>query len=264
VTTLAGTVVEFLRVDPETPRAHAAMEALRHALPSTMGILRTVSYAGGSDWLLLWGPGEARRLLATRRQVATGGRAIVFDLAYWSRQRKVRVSIDAPHPQAWVMRQPRTPARLLLDCPPRGSLWQSDGPILIAEIGEKARQQYGAATVRTWEDRLAEQCRARWPKRTIIRRPKRPAGLPIDASLAGTSLVITWHSNVAIDAIRLGIPVVCRDGAAAAVSPSELPETPTPLPIKVRDQFLANLAWFQWDLETEARACWAFLEEMLA
>ena len=42
----------------------------------------------------------------------------------------------------------------------------------------------------------------------------------IDQALTGCSLVVTWHSNVAVDAIRMGIPVVCRDGAAAAVCPS--------------------------------------------
>jgi hypothetical protein len=53
---------------------------------------------------------------------------------------------------------------------------------------------------------------------------------PIEHVLAGASLVVTWHSNVAVDAIRLGIPVICREGAAAAVCPSELgADDPRPL-----------------------------------
>jgi hypothetical protein len=87
---------------------------------------------------------------------------------------------------------------------------------------------------------------------------------PIDQALAGASLVVTWHSNVAVDAIRLGLPVICRDGAAAAVCPSDFRTTdPQPLPASVRDRFLANLAWFQWS-NSEAAAFWPWAQEMLS
>jgi hypothetical protein len=81
--------------------------------------------------------------------------------------------------------------------------------------------------------------------------------------LAGSSLLVTWHSNVAVDAIRMGIPVVCREGAAAAVCPSELPETIAPMADDVRDRFLANLAWFQWRPD-EAPEFWRWVPEVLA
>ena len=73
---------------------------------------------------------------------------------------------------------------------------------------------------------------------------------------------MTWHSNIAVDAIALGIPAVCVDGAAAAVCPAELPEEVRPFDPALRDRFLANLAWFQW-APSEARECWAFLRGLL-
>ena len=51
---------------------------------------------------------------------------------------------------------------------------------------------------------------------------------------------------------------------AAAVCPSTwTDEDPQPLPVAVRDRFLANLAWFQW-APNEAAACWAWLRELLS
>jgi hypothetical protein len=122
---------------------------------------------------------------------------------------------------------------------------------------------------------MIRACEERWPARRVLYRRKQfdapiPPGVPlagmgpIDDLLLGASLVITWHSNVAVDAIRMGIPAVCRDGAAAAVCPSQLPVEPVPLPIEVRDRFLSNLAWFQWNPATESKAMWTWLQELLS
>lgn len=117
-------------------------------------------------------------------------------------------------------------------------------------------------------------CRDRWPERKIVYRTKKIGGpvpdgvtiapmIPIELALAGASLVITWHSNVAVDAIRLGIPVICRDGAASAICPSDFGhDDPTPVAEDVREQFLRNLAYFQW-APNEATACWQFLREVM-
>lgn len=257
------TVVEVLTAAPAIPRALESLQALSRAVPDSLQLRQTTTYAGGSDWLLLWGPGEPVRAAAIQRHVADGGHAIAIDLAYWSRTQKVRISIDGPHPQAWVMRRAWPVARLVADQPPIANRWKPDGPIIIAGIGCKAQRQYGRQ-VSAWEDAMALHCRRQFPIRLIVRRPKKPVTVPIEQALSGASLLITWHSNAAVDAIRMGIPVVCRDGAAAAVCPSEVPADPRPLPEDLRYQFLANLAWFQWDLTREAAACWAFLQETLS
>lgn len=259
------TSVEILTAEPAIPRAIASLQALTHYAPPQYRVSQTRIYEGRCDWLLVWGPGEPVRAAAIKRQVATGRHAIAIDLAYWSRHRKVRISIDGPHPQAWVMRRDLPTFRLERDRPEMAEVWREHGPVIVAGIGKKAQKQYnGDGRVDAWESQMAAECAARWPERQVIRRPKKPVTIALERVLKGASLLVTWHSNAAIDAIRYGIPAVCKDGAAAAVCPSEVPDRPDPLPATVRDRFLANLAWFQWDLSGEAKDCWAFLGETLS
>jgi hypothetical protein len=265
--------VEILQFSPESIRANELFDALaRGARARGLAVQRTRTYQGRTPWLVFWGPGAPARAETMRRHVASGGHAVALDLAYWDRAVKARVSFNAAHPQAWVMRRDLPAARFLADKVPIANLWNPTGPVVIAGLGDKARVQYGAATVDRWEEFMARSCALRWPGRPVVYRRKKhgspvppwasPTSLqPIEDVLKGASLVITWHSNVAVDAIRLGIPAICRDGAAAAVCPSELgPDDPQPLPTDVRDRFLANLAWFQW-APTEASAFWGWAQE---
>lgn len=257
--------VELLQLQPQSHRATVALEALRRAAPAAhVQVTPTTSYRGGSDLLLLWGPGAPNRFEPMRQHVAGGGHVIALDLSYWQRDHKVRVSIDTAHPQAWVMRREWPSSRVRSDRIVVENRWNPDGPVILANIGEKALVQYGAA-VATWEARLTQACRARGC--VVVDRPKRGSIVPIDRALKGASLLVTWHSNAAVDAIRLGIPVICQDGAAAAVCPSELPafDQPQPLAQALRDRFLANLSWFQWGTTpAEALGCWRWLRELLA
>lgn len=274
MTTTTRTAVELLRFPPELPKTAQLFTALRQAAGGAdVDVMETQAYRGGTNLLMLWGPGAPNRFEAMRRQVSEGGHVLAWDAAYWSRDSKFRISIDAAHPQQWLMRRDWSRDRFLADRVPVANLWNPKGPILIAGIGRKASAQYGSDVVLAWETAMIAACRARWSRPVHYRRKQStapvPAGVsmtgtePIDQALKGVSLVITWHSNVAVDAIRMGIPVVCRDGAAAAVCPSELPETPEPLPIDLRDRFLGNLAWFQW-APSEADQCWAFVSELFS
>lgn len=270
------TSVEMLRFQPETPRAAAHFAALMQtAERAGVQAQQTDVFCGNSDWLLLWGPGGPGRQTVMDRQRAAGGHAIVLDLAYWHREHKARVSIDAPHPQAWVMTRDWPRDRFLGDRVPVASAWNPAGPVVVAGIGRKARAQYGSDTAFEWERAMVDACRAQGRTKIYYRKKQAdaptPQGLPlmnpaqpIDQALAGASLVVTWHSNVAVDAIRMGIPVVCKDGAAAAVCPSTLPAEPRPLPEDLRGRFLSNLAWFQWNPATEASAMWGWLREVLS
>ena len=275
-TTAVATAVELVTFAPESGRAQQLFAALVEAGRAVgVEVVQTTQYRGDRPWLLLWGPGAPARAAVLRRHVAAGGHVIAWDLAYWDRDRKARVSIDAAHPQAWLMRHAWPAARLEADRVPVADRWSPTGPVVIAGLGDKARVQYGADVVDAWERAQIAACRDRWPGRPVLYRKKKtgspvPGDVPmtragtIDQALDGASLVITWHSNVAVDAIRLGIPVICHDGAAAAVCPSALGVVdPRPLPPETRDRFLANLAWFQW-APAEAAACWAFLQQVLA
>lgn len=266
-------LLRFPHLPPCSPRSEPMLCALtQSAGAADVGVVHTTAYQGQSDWLLFWGPGHPSRVEPMRAQLAKGGHVIALDLAYWARDRKVRVSIDHAHPQRYVMQRDWPSTRLAADRIGTGAAWHPQGPIIIAGVGPKALVQYGRA-VAEWEAAMITACRPFG--RPLHYRPKKhscpnPTTLlrrddaSIDAVLNGASLLVTWHSNTAVDAIRLGVPAICRDGAAAAVCPSTLGETlPRPLDPAVRDRFLANLAWFQWAPE-EASSCWRWLREVLA
>lgn len=254
--------VEALSFSPQIPRADETLTALlRAAGLAGARTVATTEYRGASDLLLLWGPGAPNRFEPIAKQVASGGHVACFDLAYWHRERKVRVSIDRAHPQGWVLRRNWPTSRVEADRIRIAEMWAPNGHVMVAGLGDKARVQYGAAAVDRWEAEMMAEARARGYQ--VVYRPKRTT-TPIEDALKGAALVITWHSNVAVDAIRMGVPVICRDGAAAAICPSVFGGDHRPLPPDWRDQFLANLAWFQWDMAREADECWAFLNDLLS
>lgn len=267
--------IELLSFASLSQRALTVYRALQAAVPPTVSLRLTTTYHGGSHALLLWGPGGPDRFAPMAAQLAAGGHVLALDLPYWQRDQKFRVSIDAPHPQRWVMRRDWPATRLAADRIAVENRWNPIGPIVVAGIGRKARIQYGEA-VEQWERQMMDMAARRWPNRTVCYRQKQsdapaPVGArlvsttrPIDEILDGASLLITWHSNVAVDAIRLGIPVICRDGAAAAICPSTFGvEEPAPLHRPLRDRFLRNLAWFQW-APAEASTCWSWIREALS
>ncbi len=270
------TRVELLHWEPQIHRTGELFHVLIQAAPSSHVDLRvTRRYSGAADLLMFWGPGSPERRFVMQQHQARGGTAVVWDLGYWQRETKVRVSIDAAHPQRWVMRRDWPDDRLQADGVTLANVWNPLGPVIVAGIGRKARVQYGADAIATWE---ADMMRAAAARGCAVRYRRKQADAPIpegavltgdapiDQILTGASLLITWHSNVAVDAIRLGIPVICQDGAAAAVCPSTFSlEPPAPLPVALRDRFLANLAYFQWaPTLPEGRAFWRFLRQVLA
>lgn len=266
---------EILRFEPVTHRSSRMFMPLESAARAVgISARQTSRYEGASDVLVLWGVGSPLRWPAMQQQLDRGKHYIGFDLAYWNREIKFRLTIDAAHPQAWVMSQNWPSERFADDHPVLGNVWDPCGPVVIAGIGVKSKVQYGAARVLKWEYEQITLCRH--AGRSVIYRQKNglgevPSGVPlagtalIDTVLRGASLVVTWHSNVAIDAIRLGIPAVCCDGAAAAVCPSTVSAQGAFVPLEagIRDRFLQNLAWFQWAPD-EASTCWRFLQDVLS
>src|SRR5262245_28221054 len=142
MTTVAtSTTVELLHFPGmESYRALQFMRLFAYyARHADVELVETDTYRGEAEWLVLWGPGAADRQRAMAAHVAAGKHAVAFDLAYWNRFQKVRVSIDAPHPQAWVMQRLWPDDRYRADGVARGELWKPKGPVVIAGIGSKAR-----------------------------------------------------------------------------------------------------------------------------
>lgn len=229
--------------------------------------------------LMLYGLGGADRLPVAQQHMARLGKLVAFDLGYWHRKEPVRhfrVSINGFHCPQLVMRHPlrANPERWEqsgLTLQKAGG--DPDGPVLL--VGNSPKSNAVGAT--GWTQAKAQEIRRALPGKAIVYRPKpqRPPerGVdfdeiaidgPIEELLQRASLVVCRHSNVSVDACRLGVPVVCDDGAAAAIYPRSLMDRDAQPDIKTRKRFLQQLAWWQWSTdEVMGPQFWAWLEGVL-
>lgn len=218
-------------------------------------------YQGESDVLILYGVGDHRQADARCRQMAKGGRVILWDASYFSRGKSLgwfRCSIDHPHPQRLLDSTAPDPCRWAVHGISLRNDYDPAGPIVMAGLGRKAQP-----TDPTWESRTLERLRMQYPGRRIIYRPKpkhpvRRLDVEIDAEtsidrlLMGSSLVVARHSNVAVDAVIAGIPIQVEDGAAQWLEAKDYSP-------RARLDFLRRLSWWQWQVD-EAEQAWGFLE----
>jgi hypothetical protein len=245
-------------------RATRMFDALIQAA-SEAGInpIVTDRWSKKTDLLMSYGLGHPQRRLWTEAHVAAGGRLIGWDLSYWDRDNAMRCTVDHLHP--W---------RLIRDMP--GERWKvaniplrddgnPSGHIVLVGMGRKSRAQF-AMQDRAWEKSALASIRKIYPQKEIVYKPKRPEDAikgcrtmdgPIQDALLGASLVVCRHSNVAVDSCIAGVPVVCEDGAAAALYGSDL-ANPTVPDRESRLRFLRNLAWWQYRPD-EAALAWKFL-----
>ena len=222
-------------------------------------------------YVVLYGLGGRDRV-----QYAPRERLIAFDAGYWDRKggdRKYRVAIGGFHGPQFVMRGPY----------PGGGRWassgmaiapdrRSSGPVLLVGNGPKSN----AVGADGWAAAKSRELRQAFPGRRVLYRPKpkKPlergvshdgiaAGL-IDEVLKRVSLVVCRHSNVAVDACRMGVPVVCEDGAAAAIYPQRLADAEAQPSFDQRTEFLHRLAWWQWSAaECRSGAFWGWMTGIL-
>jgi hypothetical protein len=148
---------------------------------------------------------------------------------------------------------------------PMGSVADPEGPIMLVGIGPKSN----AVGADGWTRNKARELTALFPGRKIVYRPKPNKPLevehyplstgPIDRALEGISLVVCRHSNVAVDACRMGVPVVCDDGAAAAIYPKRLSDKDKQPSEAVRMEFLRRLAWWQYS-QDEPELIWQWIK----
>lgn len=208
--------------------------------------------------LVIYGLGGDDRFSVGMNHIAKGKPLLSFDIGYWDRNlpnRKYRVSLNGLHPTQ-VMNGPR----------PKPNRWvksglsidsikiKDEGPILL--IGNAPKSI--AIGAEGWTAKKSIEIREAFPDKKILYRskPNRPHELgvihdglscgPIDDALKKVSLVVTRHSNVAVDACRLGVPVVCDDGAAACIYPKYLSDYKSQPTIDRRTEFLHRLAYWQW------------------
>jgi hypothetical protein len=263
-----GPAVDILCNEQTNRKAWPLMEALQRGGVANGFDARLVDHQHirAGSWLFLYGLGGPDRV-----QYASREKLVAFDLAYWERKgvtRKYRVSVGGFHSPDLVMLGPSPgPKRWaqsgLAIAATGGEL---EGPVLLVGNGPKST----AIGANGWA-----RDKSRELKRAGLRvwyRPKPGKPLeddvyshavvrddPIDDVLAKVSLVVCRHSNVAVDACRLGVPVVCEDGAAASIYPRDLNGAQPDL--ATRTEFLHRLAWWQWSpAECETPLFWNWIK----
>lgn len=229
------------------------------------------------DVLILYGWGGAKQQRAMRDHK---GPYVALDLGYWDRagleSRYWRVSINGFHCPDLIMKGPMPPERrwqlarkaVAKDRPP------VDGPILM--IGNAPKSQ--AVVGKDWAAKKSREIRKLYPKKEIIYRSK-PGRAPegnvlfdkrsdiadIRQDIARAEFVLCRHSNVAVDCCLDGVPVVCEDGAASSIYPSDIRDYKNQPTIEQRKEFLTRLAWWQWNInEINKGLFWPWLESQLA
>lgn len=205
------------------------------------------------------------------------GNYVALDLGYWLRDgtthRHWRVSINGFHSPQLIMRGTTPPSSRFLKAkmtisPDR----RNDGHILLIGNAPKSNKVIPGG----WSDRKSRELQSYFPNKEIHYRgkPYRPIEKrvkyhklstgPIDDEIRKASLVVCRHSNVAVDACRLGVPVVCEDGAAAAIYPSDLKRWQKQPTFEQRKDFMTRLAWWQWSIaDIKSGSFWPWLERQL-
>lgn len=255
-------------------RSHSLAKAMIESLIASAGALdvrRLEAEPRPDAYVVLYGLGGSDRVRFANRK-----RLIAFDAGYWERRgnnQKWRVSVGGFH----------CPSRIMAGASPGPARWQSShlqfhaakphhGPILLVGNGPKSN----VVGADGWSARKCEELRKAFPGQRILYRPKprRPhepgvkhdgiAGGLIDDALKNVSLVVCRHSNVAVDACRLGVPVVCDDGAAASIYPQRLEDWERQPSDATRLDFLHRLAWWQWTTaECRSGAFWDWIVGVL-
>lgn len=228
--------------------------------------------------LMLYGMGGSDRLPFAMDHMANGGRVVAWDAGYWNRklsdmERNYRISIDGLHPPQFIMQGPNPgPDRFIksgMAIKPRG---KSKGYVLLAGNGPKSN----AIGAGGWTAQKSRELRKFVPETPIAYRPKPKKPFesdiifdhvstgPIEQAIGHAQLVVCRHSNVAVDACLQGVPVVCDDGAAAAIYPKRLQDSENQPTDAIREEFLHRLAHWQYSPRECAQGLvWPWLIERL-
>ncbi len=188
---------------------------------------------------------------------AAGSHYLYWDLGYWNRRPRDapieghhRLAVDDWDTACTMAR--RCPANRLdalgIKVTERR---QSPGEmILVAGMSAKAAGTHGYQ-VGQWETRMIRSLEHVLPGWPVIYRPKpckaHPPTEDIETALTRARLLVTHHSNVAVEAIALDVPVFAVKGPGKFVTDLiSVDHLGDSRPYEERRQLLADVAYAQW------------------
>lgn len=210
-----------------------------------------------------------------------GARYLYLDLGFWERKPKSAVR-EGYHKVALDSWCPR--GTMCRGCPSDrfdrfGIPLVSGGNgsnVIVAGMSAKAAGSHGLAP-HQWEQLAIGRLQPTGVP--IVYRPKpswhaaRPlpgAAYSVDEdikdALGKARLLVTHHSNAAVDAIVAGVPVYCETSVGALMSTPNLTDVVNPRRHSEaeRRQFLADVAYCQWNVaEMRSGACWDHVKGLL-
>lgn len=189
-----------------------------------------------------------------------GGRHYAYwDLGYWGRQ-PCGKAVEGYHRLA--VNDWDTLKHMRRGCP--GDRWAAlnvpmlapvigHSRVLVAGMSGKAAITHGYME-NAWENKIIADIRRMTPDLCVEFRGKpnkrARAATPIEQALLSTGLLVTHHSNAALDALVAGVPVYCRKGVGRLASPDELDEAYIRRPLlptmSQRRAIVADAAYAQW------------------
>lgn len=244
---------EILQCPRNPKRARHILKQMAYATKTKV----QQDYKGDSEWLVMWGCGGKDQQRISKMHQEQGGKVLFLDLGYFGRDSGTtrsgfRISFNKNHPQDYLDLAERW-SRL------RGvqitNAYSPRGRIVLCGLGDKSRDFYGYRKLE-WEKRLLDEIREVYPSREVVYRAKPRhneviAGCTngntgtIDEWLSGASLCVSHHSNVSVDAARLGVPAVCFDGIGYGFYGNRISEAKVKTEAE-RTDFLKKVAWFNW------------------
>lgn len=270
-------------------RSIHVMKSLAEGIGSSATVLqedarvaKSRQYDSLTDLVMFYGYSKVLRDVGEEYK-ARGGKYVVWDLGYWARkdehdpmQGYHRFAVNVYHPTGFEVAGTYRDDRLGLLPKVKGNLWDQKGHILLAGMSEKSAGVYGLGP-EEWE-RFAAIRLLKITRRPIVYRPKpswlhsgqipgakkSDPGTSLKDDLTGCALVVTHHSNVAMDALRYGIPVHCVTGPWVGFSTPirdyggslSVLEPPEPLLVQ---KLLCALSYHQWHTkEMRSGAWWKF------
>ncbi len=237
-------------------------------------------YNGPTGDVACWYAYEKNMPKVMKDYLAEKKPVVFIDLGYWGRARKSRISgyhkvaINGRHPGDYLM-QRNLPDRRFKLFGFRVKRWRKSGRhILLAGMSGRAAQSIGYQP-EEWETKAIKELK-KYTDRPIIYRPKptwngsghlkgstRNTHPSLDSVLVDCHAVVTHHSNVAIDGLIQGVPAFAFDGAATHVTLQDLSKIENPFMPNNREQWLANLAWCQFNIiEMSNGLMWRHLRDV--
>jgi hypothetical protein len=215
--------------------------------------------------------------------IAEGKTVVFIDLGYFERQKGGRyrgyhkVAINSRHPTAYIEKMMGLGLPKRRQDIPEIQPWKKNGEnILVTGMSARAAEAIGYDPGE-WEADIIREIKFAYPHLNIIYRSKptwieaRPlkyaqfehgASGSIRRSLENAKVLVTRHSNTAVDALVHGIPIYCEEGVAYPLAIHSINQLENPIYPDNREQWLNALAWCQFEMsEIESGLMWDFLTQ---